>query len=65
MHIVSPLVFHNAPRVVAVLALAGIVVAVLGLLAFVVLPFIGIDAPRLDGPELSPFRWTDPPSTVA
>jgi len=58
MHIVSPLVYHHAPRIVALLALAGIAFAVLVLLAYAVTLWTGIAAPRLDGPELAPFRWT-------
>jgi len=60
MHIVSPLVFHHAPRVAVLLALAGIAFAVLGLLAYAVMLWTGTDLPRLDGPELAPFRWTSP-----
>jgi hypothetical protein len=64
MHIVSPLVFRHAPRIAVLLALAGIAFAVLGLLVFAVMLWTGIDLPRLDGPELAPFRWT-PPDAVA
>ena len=62
MHIVSPLVFHHAPRIVALLALVAIASAVLVLLAYAVTLWTGIAVPRLDGPELAPFRWALPDS---
>jgi hypothetical protein len=64
MHIVSPLVFHRVPRVVALLALAAIVCVALVLLVYAVTLWTGTGLPRLDGPELAPFRWGDPPPTV-
>lgn len=64
MHTVSPLVFQHASRIVALLALAAIVLVVLGLLAYAVMLWAGIHLPSLDGPELAPFRWSLP-ETVA
>ena len=52
-----PLVFQRARASTGPLALAVIGLVMLALLAFVVLSFIGVAAPRLDGPELAPFRW--------
>lgn len=60
MHIVSPPVFHHAPRIAVLLALAVIACAVLGLLAFAVMWLTEIGVLRLDGLELAPFRWTPP-----
>jgi hypothetical protein len=64
MHIVSPLVYRHAPRIGVLLALAAMVFVALVLLAYAVLLWTGIDLPRLDGPELAPFRWS-PPDAVA
>jgi hypothetical protein len=60
MHIVSPLVFHHGRRIAVLLGSAGIVCAVLVLLAYVVMLWTAMDLPRLDGPELGPFRWSIP-----
>ncbi len=65
MHIVSPLVFHHAPRIVALLALAGIALAVLVLLAYAVTLWTGIAVPRLEGSDLAPFRWAAQLDTLA
>ena len=60
MYIVSPLVFRHVPRIAALVALAGIAIVALALLAYAAMALAGIDLPRLDGPELAPFRWTTP-----
>ena len=57
MHTVSPHVFRRVPRIAVLLALAAIVFVGLVLLVFAVTLWTGIGPPRLDGPELAPFRW--------
>lgn len=64
MHIASLHVFRRVPRIVALLALAAIVFVGLVLLVYAVTLWTGTGLPRLDGPELAPFRWLLP-DTVA
>ncbi|MEA2621917.1 MAG: hypothetical protein QOH61_827 [Chloroflexota bacterium] len=61
MDTVLPLVSRRVPQIVALLILAAIVVCGLALLAYVVALSAGTDLPRLDGPQMAPFRWTDLP----
>lgn len=65
MHTVSPLVYHHAPRIVALLALAGIAFAVLVLLVYAATLWTGIAAPRLEGSDMAPFRWVAHLDTLA
>jgi hypothetical protein len=62
MHTDSPLVFRRVPRIVALLALAAIVFVGLVLLVSAATLWIGTDLPRLDRPDLAPFRWFPPGS---
>jgi hypothetical protein len=55
-----PLVFHHARTNAGLLGLVVVGLVILALLAFVASSFIGIAPPRLDGPELAPFRWGPP-----
>src|SRR3954454_15186116 len=52
-----PLVFQRARASTGPLAMVVVGLVILALLAYDALSFIGIAAPRLDGPELAPFRW--------
>src|SRR3954452_10586154 len=52
-----PLVFQRARASTGPLAMVVVGLVILALLAYVALSFIGIAEPRLDGPELAPFRW--------
>ena len=52
-----PLVFHRVHASVGLLGLVVLGLVMLGLLALVAWSVIGVAAPRLDGPELAPFRW--------
>jgi hypothetical protein len=57
MNTVSLLVSRHALPTAALIALLAIACVAVGLLVFAVASWIGIGAPRLDGPELAPFRW--------
>jgi hypothetical protein len=65
MHTDSPLVFRRVPRIVALLALAAIVCVALVLLVCAATLWTGTALPRLDGPELAPFRWYPPGVNIA
>jgi hypothetical protein len=56
----SPHVFHRVPRIAVLLALAAIAFVVLALLVYAATLGSGTALPRLDGPELAPFRWYPP-----
>jgi hypothetical protein len=52
-----PHAFLRARMTAGLLGSVVLGLVILALLAFVASSFIGIAAPRLDGPELAPFRW--------
>jgi hypothetical protein len=52
-----PLVFHRVRATAGPLGWVVLGLVILALLAFVAWSFTGTVAPRLDGPELAPFRW--------